>query len=293
MHPIFFSFPQMEILGRTFGPLHIHAYGVMLAVAFLFGLALLVREGRRYKFSSDDMLDMTIYIIISSIIGARIMYILLSIGDYSTDPLGALKIYEGGLSQHGGVIGGFAGLALFGWRKKYSIAALCDAAAPPLVLGSAIARWGCFLNGCCYGAPWNGPFAVVFPSLGDGLPRHPAMLYDSFLHFALLGAMFALRRFKRKDGDMVAFYLIGFAILRFITEIFRSGNTGVAVVGTITIAQLVSIPLIAAGIFIYTRPAKPVAAPPAKNIKKNSNPPKKTKGSSASAPQKKKNKGKR
>jgi phosphatidylglycerol:prolipoprotein diacylglycerol transferase len=293
MHPVFFSFPQFEILGRTLGPLHIHAYGVMLAVAFLFGLALLVKEGRRYSFSSDDMLDMTIYIIISSIIGARILYILLSFGDYSANPLGALKIYEGGLSQHGGVIGGFAGLALFGWRKKYSIAALCDAAAPPLVLGSAVARWGCFLNGCCYGAPWNGPFAMVFPSLGDGLPRHPAMLYDSFLHFALLGALFALRRFKRKDGDMLAFYLVGFAILRFITEIFRSGSTGIAVIGSITMAQLVSFPLIAVGIYIYLRPAKAAAAHPAKKNKNNSGASKKTKTSAAPAPPKKKNKGKR
>ena len=214
MHPIFFTINKFHLFSHTVGPLYIHAYGVLLAIAFLAGLLLLIREAKKAGLAAEDMIDLTIYIIILSIIGGRLMYVLLSMDEYSGQPLSALKIYEGGLSFHGGAIGGFSAGFLFAWRRKINGWRLVDIGIPALVLGAAIARWGCFLNGCCYGHEWHGPWAVVFPALGDGIPRHPAQLYDSLLNFALLGLIFYLKRFKRKEGDVFSYYLMGFAILR-------------------------------------------------------------------------------
>ncbi|HOX28977.1 MAG TPA: prolipoprotein diacylglyceryl transferase [bacterium] len=274
MHPVIFSFDSFHLFGRAIGPVLIHAYGMMLAVAFVAGMALMVREGVKAGLKPEDVLDETILIIIFSIIGARLLYILLNRNEYAGDALGALRIYQGGLSFHGGAIGGVLALYVFSRRRRAPMWRLADIAVPPLVLGSAIARWGCFLNGCCYGRPWDGPWGIVFPVLGDGLKRHPAQLYDSVLHLAMLPILFYLKKYKRKDSDLSAFYLIGFAILRFITEYFRAGATGRVVAGGITMAQFASVPIAAVGILLYFLPARlfstPYSAAEAESKPKNS-----------------------
>jgi phosphatidylglycerol---prolipoprotein diacylglyceryl transferase len=259
MCPVFYTFHQFHLFSHSFGPFYIHAYGVMLAAAFLCGLMLLVREAKAAGLFPEDMIDMTIFIIILSVIGGRVLYVLLSMDEYSAHPLSAMKIYEGGLSFHGGAIGGFLAAFLFAWRRKLPIWKIIDAGIPGLTLGAAIARWGCFLNGCCYGREWHGPWAIVFPALQDHLPRHPAQLYDSFLNLTLLALLFYLKRFRRKQGDMFGFYLMGFAILRFITEIFRAGVTGKLFMGTpITMAQAASLLIFAVGLAFYLIPANKI-----------------------------------
>lgn len=279
MYPIFFTINKFHVFSYSIGPLYIHAYGVMLAISFLAGLLLLIREGKKVGFSSEDMIDLTIYIILLSIIGGRIMYVLLSMDEYSTQPLSALKIYEGGLSYHGGAIGGFIAAFLYAWRKKINGWKLVDTGIPALVLGAAIARWGCFLNGCCFGHEWHGPWAVIFPALGDHLPRHPAQLYDSALNLLLLVILFQLKKLKKKEGDMFAFYLMGFAVLRFTTEIFRAGATGKAFIFSwLTEAQAASFLIFAVGLAVFllrpgkipgTIPVSPLPAATVQSDKKN------------------------
>ncbi len=255
MYPVFYTFKQFHLFSLTLGPFYIHAYGVMLALAFLLGLMLLIRDGKAVGLKPEDMIDLTIYIIIMSIIGGRILYVLLSMDEYSADPMSAMKIYEGGLSYHGGALGGFIAAAYFSWRRKIPGWLIVDTGIPALVLGAAVARWGCFLNGCCYGHEWHGPWAITFPALGDGLPRHPAQLYDSFLHFTLLGLLYCLKRFKKKQGDMFAFYLMGFAVVRYVAEIFRAGATGKAFLGSaVTMAQAASILIFALGLVFFLLP---------------------------------------
>lgn len=255
MCPVFYTFHQFNLFSHSFGPFYIHAYGVMLAVAFLGGLMLLVHEAKKAGMYPEDMIDMTIFIIILSVIGGRILYVLLSMDEYSANPLSAMKIYEGGLSFHGGAIGGFLAAFLFAWRRKLPIWRIIDAGIPGLVLGAAIARWGCFLNGCCYGREWHGPWAIVFPTLQDHIPRHPTQLYDSFMHLSLLALLFYLKRFRRKEGDMFGFYLMGFSVVRFVAEIFRAGATGKLLIGPITMAQAASILIFAVGLAFYLIPA--------------------------------------
>ena len=239
------------MFGRSIGPLHIFSYGVFLALSFLAGLFLFVRDGRKAGLKTEDQLDQMIYIIIFSIIGARILYVFLSRSDYSSHPLDALKIYQGGLSYHGGAVGGVFAVFFFSWRKKIPGWLMADTCIRPLILGSAIARIGCFLNGCCYGHEWHGPWAVTFPSLQDGIPRHPTQFYDLGLHLILLGVITFASRFKKRDSDISAFYLFGFAVLRFITEITRSGATAKVLAFGLTQAQTASLGIFSVGLFIY------------------------------------------
>jgi len=282
MFPKFTLIDQIDIFGRTIGPIDIYSYGIFLALAFLSGLALFLRDGKREGLKAEDQLDLMIYIILFSIIGARIFYVILCFGDYSGHPLSALKIYEGGLSFHGGAMGGILAIVYYSWRKKYAFWRLADTAIRPLIIGSAIARIGCFLNGCCYGHPWHGPWAVVFPSLHDGIPRHPTQFYDLGLHLVLFAVITYLYRFKRRHGDISAFYLMGFAILRFTVEFFRIGATAREFALGLTEAQWGSFAIFAVGLFLYMRNPIPAKESPEeknadnggnrKNRKKRRNP---------------------
>lgn len=261
MHPVMFSIKQFDLFGHLIGPFHIFSYGVFLAISFLCGLTILMRDSKSAFLKQEDMMDLTIWIIISSIVGARIMYVILSPSEYAGDALSTLMIYKGGLSFHGGVIGGCLAVFIFAARNKIPGLRLADALVRPLIIGAAIARIGCFLNGCCYGAPWNGPWAVVFPVLRDNVSRHPTQFYDLTLHLILFAVITYVSKFKKRDGDIVSFYLVGFAILRFIVEIFRKGATGKVFMLNLTVAQWGSFAIIALAIILYYAPRKQYPQP--------------------------------
>lgn len=255
MHPVLLTIEQFHIFSLSLGPLYIYSYGAMLALSMLAGLFLILREAKLAKLRIEDVLDCCILVLILSIVGARAMYILLTYKDYAHNPAGVFMIWQGGLSYHGGALGGFLAIAWFSWRRKLNGWQLSDIGMPALALGAAIARWGCFLNGCCYGRECHLPWAVAFPVLQDNIPRHPVQLYDFLLNVILFGLLLFLKRYKRKEGDMVGFYLMGFSVLRFITEIFRSGATGRPLFGgPLTEAQAASFLIMAVGILIYALP---------------------------------------
>ncbi len=244
----------------SLGPVKIHAYGFFLAVAFLCGMWMLVREGKRAGFKPEDMVDLTVFIIVLSIIGSRVLYIILKHDEF-LNATSMLKIYQGGMSYHGGAVGGFLAVAIFARRRKVSGWRIIDAGMPAFIVGAAIARIGCFLNGCCYGVVTSSPLGVVFPSIGDNMPHHPVQLYDFTLHMIFLIIIFQLRRFKKRDGDMFAFYLMGYAILRAITEHFRSGATAVVAALGLTQAQWASVAMFTLGLALFL--LRPIPLPPA------------------------------
>ena len=257
MHPILFVIPHFNLLGLSFGPLPIYAYGAMLALAFLFSIALASHLGRKKGFTADHVLDLSFYVIIFSIAVARVGYIMTHFYEYQADTAGnmlwgMLKIHEGGLSFHGGVVGGALAVIYFCWRRGLRLWRFGDVIMPALALGLAMGRIGCFLNGCCYGRATNVPWAITFPALSDHIPRHPTQLYDMLFNFTIvLLLIFPLQRLKRKDGDIVAFWLILSGITRFIMEVFRYGQTTVPFWLGITVAQWVCVAMVVGGIVMY------------------------------------------
>jgi phosphatidylglycerol:prolipoprotein diacylglycerol transferase len=239
MRPVLFQFGRLEL----------RAYGVMLVLAFTAGILWAMREARLRGLAPERMIDAGLAALVGGLIGARILYIAL-------DPVLGWRdlpyIWRGGLSFHGGLIGGMLLVALYAIAVKVNPGLIYDTGAPSMALGYAIARIGCFLNGCCYGCPTNLPWAVRFRDQTTGEltpPSHPAQLYASLCSLVAFAVLLWLRPRARVHGQLFIAYVGLYGIVRFIPEIFRKGYTsGPAIAGPLTLAQVVSVGMVALGI---------------------------------------------
>jgi len=198
---------------------------------------------RKYEnLTMDDAVDVTIYAIVGGVTGARLIYVFLNIKHFISTPLHIFYIREGGLSWHGGLLGGFLGLVVLHFVRKIPLGKICDFGAVHITIGLAIGRIGCFLNGCCYGKVTHVPWAIEFK--GAVIPglRHPTQLYESFL--LVIAFLFLLWWWKRKkfDGEMTMMMLALYGIIRFVVEIFRYNTPNQYLFGgSLSLAQYFSI----------------------------------------------------
>ena len=203
MHPIAFHL----------GPLTIHWYGVMIALAFLAGLWTATRRARRENISSERIGDVVLWIMVGGILGARTVYVATYWKDeFAGQPLSEIfMIQHGGLVYYGGFIGAtIAGIIYIRW-KKLPLWKIADVLAPSIALGNVFGRIGCLLNGCCYGRVCSLPWAIRFPSghPTGGLPVHPTEIYDALNNFILYLLLALLFRRKKFDGEVFVTYLVG------------------------------------------------------------------------------------
>ncbi len=240
----------------------IRGYGVMLLIAAGAGTWLSVVRGRRAGFDADTILALGTEVFLWGLVGARLFYVLESHEQF----FGADTSLGESLARIANIAGG--GLVVFGslptaavaaWRfaarRGLSLARLADCVAPGLLLGLAIGRVGCFLNGCCFGGPCDLPWAVRFPegtapaaaypaAGGGSLPLHPAQLYAA-LDAALLAAVAAAYTpLARRDGEVFALVLTLHPISRILLEIVRVDEQP-ALGTSLSISQLVSLALLA------------------------------------------------
>ena len=145
------------------GFIQLRSYGLALAFAFLMGILLASYRGKKVGLNPDLILDLSVYIIISSIIGARTYFVVTHWHLYSGDLLNVFKVWEGGLSVQGGVILSVIVSYFYVKRVQIDFFQLADVMIPCVALGQMIGRIGCFLNGCCYGKPCDLPWGVSFP----------------------------------------------------------------------------------------------------------------------------------
>lgn len=236
---------------RRWGPVEVRAWGTMLMLGFLAGMAWTLYDAR-----GDDaitlelMIDLTLVILVGAIVGARVLSIALEWDSYAAGNGSPWRVWEGGLSFHGGLLGGtIAGIA-YVRHRGLSVRRMVDLLAPAIALGYAITRVGCFLNGCCYGAPTDSPLGVHFPALAPGVAYHPAQLYSAALSLLNFGILLAVRGRIRRPGHLWLLYLILMSAARFGVEHFRRGVTGkvFAPLAPLTYAQVASIAIaLAAG----------------------------------------------
>lgn len=253
MHPIAF----------TFGSLPIRWYGVMMALAFLAGLWTATRRARIVNVSGDIIADVTMWLMAGSIIGARFVYVTTYWKtEFANGPFSEVfMIQHGGLVYYGGLIGAtLAGIVYLVW-KKLPVWKLADIFAPSIALGCVFGRIGCLLNGCCYGRACDLPWAAHFPTDHEthGAAVHPTQIYDALLNLTLYLALAWLFRRKKFDGQTFAAYLIGYAVFRSIAEYFRGDYSADHLHGGLTSAQVVSLPMFAAGValmFFLSRRAR-------------------------------------
>lgn len=228
-----------------------------MALAFFAGLWTATRRARIANIPGEVIADVTLWLMIGSIIGARIVYVTTY---WQTEFAGhkfseVFAIWNGGLVYYGGLIGAaVAGIFYLRW-KKLPVWRIADVLAPSIALGSVFGRIGCLLNGCCYGKFCSLPWAVHFPEGHEthpfgmaATPVHPTEIYDALLNLVLYFFLAWLFRRKKFDGQIFAMYLMLYAVLRSIVELFRGDYPADHIHGgVITSAQLISLPIFFAG----------------------------------------------
>jgi len=216
------------------GPIEIHSYGAALAFAFLTVAFLVRRRAFALGENGDNILDLCVWLIVSGLIGGRLLFVLLNFEYYRENPLDTLKLWQGGLVWYGGLIAALLAAAIFLSAKKMPILKTFDLMAPYAALGQSIGRIGCFLNGCCYGKAASAKFGVIF-NTAQG-PVYPTQLYESAAMFAVF---LMLRKRSPAGGRTFFLYLILYSSVRFAIEFLRGDNP--VVILHFTMSQLISI----------------------------------------------------
>jgi len=248
------------------GPIGIHTYGLMLALAFFAGLWYIYKRSKAEKLPFDQMLNVGYILIFGGIVGARLSYVLLHLSDFADDPLSAINPFRSGqfgiagLNLYGGVVLALVVIWIYLRIKKLPLLAVFDFLAPTVGLGIGLGRIGCFLNGCCFGTPTNMPWGVTFPegSIPDAVfPHqaiHPAQLYSSLYGFLLFIGLHYLLKRKKFDGQVMAVYLMIEAFFRYLIEYVRyyESEMHLQFLGMYpTWNQITSLLLFALGVIIY------------------------------------------
>ncbi|TLS49357.1 prolipoprotein diacylglyceryl transferase [Paenibacillus antri] len=224
----------LDPIAFAIGPLTVHWYGIILGTAALVGLALAVREGKRFGIIPDFFMDLLLIGVPSSVIAARLYYVAFRWQDYKDDPIAIFKIWEGGIAIYGALIGALIAGFLYIRHKGYSFWRIADICAPSLIAGQAIGRWGNFVNQEAYGSPVTEGFLrdalhlpnfIVNQMYIDEVYRHPTFLYESVWNVAGLLLLFGLRRLPIvRSGELLLGYFIWYSIGRFFIEGLRTDS---------------------------------------------------------------------
>jgi phosphatidylglycerol:prolipoprotein diacylglycerol transferase len=250
MHPIIFSI----------GKLTIFSYGLFVALAFFTAITYLSNQIKKSKekiLSQDELYSLFIYIIVSGIIGARLLFVFSNRQDFFLDPASVFKLWEGGLTYYGGFISAAGFVLAYVKKKKISILKLGDFLAPALALGHAIGRIGCFFAGCCYGKETNAAWSVVFRDKNSsavlGVRLHPTQFYEAFGNFLIFFFLYFYSKKEHKKGGIVSFYFISYAVLRFVVEFFRGDPDRGGQYFGLSVSQILSLILFIIGVSIICK----------------------------------------
>jgi len=230
----------------TIGPITLHTYGLFVAIGFFVGLLVTVRLGKSEGFGSQQIMDMGFIIILSAIIGSRVMYVLMNASYYTRAPLDMLKIWEGGLVFSGGVLGVVLTMLWYVKRHSLPLGKIADLWAPAIAVGQGIGRIGCFMAGCCYGKPTDSICGVVFThshSLARPLnvPLHPTQIYSSLGSFVIFLVVLVLYSKKKFEGQVFLWLMIMHSTARLAIERFRGDDRGILLGSNMSMTQLVAI----------------------------------------------------
>lgn len=244
------------------GIVQIYWYSVIVLTAMLIGSALFLRSAKKEEYSEEFLTNLLFYLVIFSIIGARLYYVIFNLGYYLKHPLEIVAIWNGGLAIHGGIIGGTLCLLYHCLKYKKSFLKLTDLIVPSLILGQAIGRWGNFFNSEAHGPEvarstlenMHIPEFIINGMNIDGVYYHPTFLYESI--WCLLGfiiLMILKKKVKLRTGGLTGIYFIWYSLARFFIEGLRTDSL---MIGSIKVAQLISVLLFILGLYLLFRKKK-------------------------------------
>jgi phosphatidylglycerol:prolipoprotein diacylglycerol transferase len=247
------NYPQIDPVALSLGSLNIHWYGLMYLVGFL-GAWLLGRyRATRNGWSNDQIDDLIFYAAMGVVLGGRIGYVLFyNFPAFMDNPIILIKIWQGGMSFHGGLLGVLIAMYLFGKKYKHSFFEVTDFIAPLVPIGLGAGRVGNFINGELWGKPTDSVFGMLVPGLGE-LPRHPSQLYEAASEGVLLFLILWFYSSKPKPTMAVSgLFLIGYGVFRFSVEFVRlpDAHLGYLAFGWLTMGQVLTVPMLLLGVFL-------------------------------------------
>jgi phosphatidylglycerol---prolipoprotein diacylglyceryl transferase len=236
------------------GGFTIYWYGILTAVGFLVAFWTASKRAPREGIASEAIADLAPWLILGALVGARLFYVV-SYWDeqFSDKPLWEIfMLRRSGLVFYGGLVGASIATIFFARAKRLPLWKFADVIAPSIALGHVFGRFGCVMTGCCYGKPTGMPWAIHYPPdhWTAGIGVHPTQIYESMLNLLLFFGLVALHRRKRFDGQIFAAYLIGYALLRGVVEVFR-GDYPNYYFGLLTPAQVASALFFAGGLYLW------------------------------------------
>jgi len=232
------------------GPITVYTYGVLLAAAYLFGLQLARIRAKERGLDANRVLDLGIYIIISALVGAKLLLLITDFKSFTADPRELLTLARSGGVFYGGLIVAVIVALWYIRRVGLPLWTTCDVFAPGLALGHVVGRFGCLFAGCCYGKPTTRPWGITFTdpfaaaNVGTplGVALHPTQLYEAGAELLILIILLVTERKGRPfPGRTFWLYMLLYAISRFIIEFYRGDDRGT--VGMFSTSQFISIVL--------------------------------------------------
>ncbi|TLS38529.1 prolipoprotein diacylglyceryl transferase [Pseudalkalibacillus caeni] len=255
---------NIQPLDRTafeLGPISVYWYGIIIAFGAVLGLVLAIRESKRQGLEKDTFVDLILWAVPIAILSARIYYVIFEWDYYQDHPGQIIAIWEGGIAIHGALIGSVITAIVFTKNRGLSFWKLADIAAPSIILGQAIGRWGNFMNQEAHGGPVSRAFLenlhlpdfIINQMYIDGTYYHPTFLYESLWNIVGFVILFLLQRANLKRGEVFLSYVIWYSIGRYFIEGLRTDS--LMLTETLRIAQVISIALIlvSVALIIYRR----------------------------------------
>jgi phosphatidylglycerol:prolipoprotein diacylglycerol transferase len=243
VYPKLFDFGEVTWWGHSFNAF-LPTYGFMLAVGFLLALKLAAARGKKAGIETQLVLDLGLYILISALLGAKLLLLIVNWEHYQHDPWSLLR--SGGVF-YGGLVAAVATSWWFFRKHRLPAWKMTDIMAPSIAFGHAIGRLGCFSAGCCYGKPttafwgveFTNPYAQEISGVPLGVSLHPTQLYEAGAEFLIFLILLMVLQRKKFDGQVFWAYVALYAVARFIIEFFRGDNRGFVFDGALSTSQFI------------------------------------------------------
>ncbi len=248
------------------GPVTVHTYGFFMAVGVGAGLWFIYVQAKKIGYDTNRLLDAAFWIILVSLLGAKLILFLGHFSYYMENPGELLSLARSGGVFQGGLTFGLIFAIIYFRKKKIPLWPTADLVGPAVALGHGFGRIGCFSAGCCYGRECSLPWAAVFRSeyaheltgIPLSTPLHPVQLYEAILNFINFFILLAFLKRKKFHGQVFSLYIINYSIIRFFTEYFRGDHEdksyifrGETAFSSLSLPQLYCLLGLAAGLILY------------------------------------------